>query len=391
MQTVAMHWPGLSDLMCGWQVLAGCSLLAEPRLLSSIAGFGAVLATIAGAAWGGASKEGVDLSRTFAGKVVWVTGASSGIGEALAHELHRAGARVVLSARRVGELERVRDACIAAARARAQQPEPTAPLVLPLDLSRPGDMKSKVAEAIELLGGSSVDVLVHNGGVSSRALAEEMDWEIDEQVAPSPACTPPCRLSCGECIKGFLPLSADCHRPLRVTCWKTAPRGQVLRVNFLAPVALTKALLPRMLTARRGQFVVISSVQGLIGLPARSAYASSKHALHGFFDSLRAEVASRGVGVSLICPGYVRTALSLNAVTGTGEKHGIMDTTTAKGMDPAIFAQRALAAVARRESQVVIADDISAHVAPYLRVLSPNILQWVMLKRAKKSLDPANG
>ena len=74
MQTVAMHWPGLSDLMCGWQVLAGCSLLAEPRLLSSIAGFGAVLATIAGAAWGGASKEGVDLSRTFAGKVVWVTG-----------------------------------------------------------------------------------------------------------------------------------------------------------------------------------------------------------------------------------------------------------------------------------------------------------------------------
>jgi dehydrogenase/reductase SDR family protein 7B len=133
------------------------------------------------------------------------------------------------------------------------------------------------------------------GGVSSRSLAEDMDWEVDERI---------------------------------------------MLVNYLGPVALTKAVLPGMIESRSGSIVGVSSVQGLVGLPGRTAYSASKHAMHGFFDGLRAEVASRGVSVTLLCPGYVRTALSENAVTADGGKHGEMDETTAKGMDPDALATR---------------------------------------------------
>jgi len=184
-------------------------------------------------------------------------------------------------------------------------------------------------------------VLVHNGGVSTRALAEHMAWEVDESV---------------------------------------------FKVNYFGPVALTKAVLPGMLQREAGHIVAISSVQGIIGLPARTAYSASKHAMHGFFDGLRAELASRNVAVSIICPGYVRTSLSVNAVDASGGKYGQMDDTTAKGMPPAKFAALALDAVARREAQVVIADDVSAHVGVYLKWLCPHVLEWVMRKRAKKAL-----
>ncbi|KAJ1471090.1 hypothetical protein T484DRAFT_1978539, partial [Baffinella frigidus] len=225
------------------QVAAGATLLADPLLLGSLAGICGVVATIAGAAWNGPGADDADFEKAFGGKVVWITGASSGIGEALVYAFHKAGARVVLSARRVSELERVRDACVRESGGRGGG----VPLILPLDLSKPGEMKGKAEEATAALAGAGIDLLVHNGGkarnqVSSRALAEEMDWELDQ-------------------------------------------------------------------------------VQGLVGLPARTAYR------------------------------YVRTALSLNAVTGTGAKHGVMDAATEKGMDPAVFAKKTLAAIARKDSQ----------------------------------------
>lgn len=130
--------------------------------------------------------------------------------------------------------------------------------------------------------------------MSSRALAEDMGWEVDQRI---------------------------------------------MTVNYMGPVALTKAVLPGMLQQRSGRVVGVSSVQGLVGLPGRTAYSASKHAMHGFFDGLRAEVASRGISVTLICPGYVRTGLSENAVTADGGKHGEMDETTAKGLDPEVLAQ----------------------------------------------------
>ena len=295
---------------------------------------------------GGDSRQ-----QSLEGKTVWITGASSGIGEALAYACYAAGAHVILSARRTSELERVRDHCLKSLEhgsdsdySIVQKP----PLIVPLDLSKPGEMESAFSAVCEGLGqdAAGVDVLVHNGGVSTRALAQDMPWEIDESV---------------------------------------------LKVNYLGPVALTKAVLPDMLARQKGHIVVISSVQGIIGLPGRTAYSASKHALHGFFDGLRAEVAARGVSVSLLCPGYVRTSLSLNAVDARGGKYGQMDETTAKGMPPEKFAAQALEAIARRDAQIVIADDTSAFVGVYLKWLCPHVLEWVMRKRAKKAAAAGSG
>ena len=295
--------------------------------------------------------SGESRQQSLEGKTVWITGASSGIGEALAYACYAAGAHVILSARRTSELERVRDHCLKTLEHRSdsdysivQKP----PLIVPLDLSKPGEMESAFSAVCEGLGqdAAGVDVLVHNGGVSTRALAQDMPWEIDESV---------------------------------------------LKVNYLGPVALTKAVLPDMLARQKGHIVVISSVQGIIGLPGRTAYSASKHALHGFFDGLRAEVAARGVSVSLLCPGYVRTSLSLNAVDASGGKYGQMDETTAKGMPPEKFAAQALEAIARRDAQIVIADDTSAFVGVYLKWLCPHVLEWVMRKRAKKAAAAGSG
>ena len=295
--------------------------------------------------------SGESRQQSLEGKTVWITGASSGIGEALAYACYAAGAHVILSARRTSELERVRDHCLKTLEHRSdsdysivQKP----PLIVPLDLSKPGEMASAFSAVCEGLGqdAAGVDVLVHNGGVSTRALAQDMPWEIDESV---------------------------------------------LKVNYLGPVALTKAVLPDMLARQKGHIVVISSVQGIIGLPGRTAYSASKHALHGFFDGLRAEVAARGVSVSLLCPGYVRTSLSLNAVDASGGKYGQMDETTAKGMPPEKFAAQALEAIARRDAQIVIADDTSAFVGVYLKWLCPHVLEWVMRKRAKKAAAAGSG
>lgn len=303
----------------------------------------ASFAIVAAALYQGTDKAGGAAARkkAFEGKTVWITGASSGIGEAMAYEFYMAGAQVILSARRKSELERVRDKCLSFRDFEGYNAVPP-PFIVPLDLSKPEEMAAAVGEVDRKCGSDFVDILVHNGGVSTRALAEEMAWEVDESV---------------------------------------------MKVNYLGPVALTKAVLPLMLQhAKGGHLVAISSVQGIIGLPSRTAYSASKHAMHGFFDGLRAELASRKIDVSLICPGYVRTSLSLNAVDAKGGKYGQMDETTAQGMPPAKFAGLALDAIARKDSQIVIADDTNAHVGVYLKWIVPQVLEWVMRKRAKKAL-----
>jgi short-subunit dehydrogenase len=115
---------------------------------------------------------------------------------------------------------------------------------------------------------------------------------------------------------------------------------------------LTKALLPSMRQRRQGQFIVITSVLGKIGLPGRSGYCASKHALHGFFDTLRAEVSNDGVGVLLVLPGWVRTNVSLNALTADGTPHGKMDPRTARGMTPEECADRIVAAAASGKQEI---------------------------------------
>jgi short-subunit dehydrogenase len=231
------------------------------------------------------------MSRRYEGQTVWITGASSGIGEALAVAWSREGARVILSARNEKELERVRLAC----------EEPSRHLVKPLDLT---DMNA-IAEAAKDVG--EVDVLVHSGGVSQRSLAAETPLDIDRRI---------------------------------------------MELNYFGTIALTKALLPRMLARKRGHIVPISSVIGHVGVPLRSAYAASKHALHGFFDTLRAETEKDGLRVTIVCPGYIRTSVSENALRADGSKHGQTDDTHKNAMLPEVAAPKIIDGVQANEQEV---------------------------------------
>lgn len=233
----------------------------------------------------------------FEQKVVWITGASSGIGEALAHAFVGEGARLVLSSRRPGELERVRLACA----------RPADHIALPLDLARGDTFPAAVAEVLARCG--RIDVLVNNGGVSQRALAADTALEVERTL---------------------------------------------MEVNYFGPVALTKAVLPSMRAKRAGHVVVVSSVMGYVGTPGRSTYAAAKHALHGYFDSLRAEVEREGIKVTLACPGYVRTAVSENALGPAGAKHDRTDTTHVSGIEPETCASAILRGVARGREEVYV-------------------------------------
>lgn len=256
----------------------------------------------------------------FDNKVVWITGASSGIGEALAHAFAVEGARLVLSSRRPEELERVRAAC----------PRPEAHQIVPLDLTKPESFAAAVAGVEREADG--VDVLVNNGGVSQRALAMDTTAEVERAL---------------------------------------------LEVNYFGQVALTKAVLPGMLARRAGHIVVVSSVMGYIGTPGRSSYAAAKHALHGYFDSLRAEVWRQGIKVTLACPGYVRTAVSVNALGADGRPHGVTDATHQRGIPPEQCARAIVNAVARGREEVTVGgpEIYAIHLKRWLPWLASRIIR----------------
>ncbi|XP_072274978.1 dehydrogenase/reductase SDR family member 7B-like [Pyxicephalus adspersus] len=157
----------------------------------------------------------------------------------------------------------------------------------------------------------------------------------------------------------------------------------IMDTNYFGPVALTKALLPSMIKNKRGHVVAISSIQGKISIPFRSAYSASKHATQAFFDCLRAEMVPYNIDVTVISPGYIQTNLSLNAVTEDGSKYGVMDKTTAEGRSPEDVAKIVLRAIGERSKDVLVAGLVPT-LAVYLRPLSPTIFFALMAARAKK-------
>lgn len=157
----------------------------------------------------------------------------------------------------------------------------------------------------------------------------------------------------------------------------------VMETNYFGPISLTQALLPSMVQRRSGHVVVISSVQGKIAIPYRSAYAASKHATQAYFDCLRAEVGHLGIPVTVISPGYIRTNLSVNAVTGDGSKYGVLDKTTASGWDPRDVGEAVLKAVRLKSKDVLLAGPLPT-AAVYLRTLWPALFFKLMASRARK-------
>ena len=259
---------------------------------------------------------------TWPDKVVWVTGASSGIGEALARQLGRRGAQLVLSARRADRLETLRQ--------KIGQPERHA--VVPLDLADTAAIPAAGEAALAHAG--RIDVMVHNAGISQRSLAVDTALEVDRRL---------------------------------------------LEVNFFGTVALTKALLPAMLAAGGGRFVVVTSLVGKIGTPVRSGYAASKHALHGFFDSLRAELWDQGIRVTLICPGFIKTELPLHALTGDGSPQGTMDRAQREGYPAERCAARIIRAIERDREEVLIGgkEIYAVHLKRFLPGLFSRLIRRV--------------
>lgn len=258
----------------------------------------------------------------FKDKVVWITGATSGIGEQLAYAFAGQGARLVLSGRREEELERVQKNC----------PETTEVLLLPMDITRFDEAPEWTAKVIAHFG--YISLLVNNAGISQRSLAKDAPLSMDQQV---------------------------------------------MAVNFFGTVALTKAVLPYMLKQQFGHIVVASSVMGKIGTPLRSAYAASKHALHGFFDSLRAEVHDDNIKVAILVPGFVKTDISINALRPDKPEYRNLPDSTRQGLDPADFARIALRAIAAEKQEALIAGPRET-LAVYINKFLPRLFARIIRK-----------
>lgn len=254
------------------------------------------------------------------GKVIWITGASSGIGEALSYELSKRQAKLILSARREEELIRVKNKCT----------HPEDVFILPLDLSCKEQMTAKAETAFKAFKG--LDILVNNGGISQRSLALETELEVDIKL---------------------------------------------IEVNLMGTIALTKAVYPYLLKNQESMVVVITSLVGKFGTPLRSAYSASKHGLHGFFDSLRAELAPEHK-VLIACPGFITTSISLNALTKDGKKQGAMDEAQAKGMSSHKFAAKLIEAMKANKEEVYIGG--KERLGVYLKRFFPGIFSKMIRK-----------
>ena len=251
--------------------------------------------------------------------VIWITGASSGIGEATARKFSTEGFALILSARNTQELERVKSSCAFPEDCR----------ILPLDLASSAEFPEKVATAISFFG--QVDMVLHNGGISQRSLIKDTQLEVDRKL---------------------------------------------MEVNYFGTVALTKAILPHFIQRKQGQFGVVTSLVGIFGSPFRSSYAGSKHALHGFFDTLRAEHHQDGISVTLICPGFIRTQVSINAVTGDGTPLGEMDQAQDQGMSPEACAKQLYQAIKGKKEEVYIGGKET--LAVYLKRFLPSLFSKIL-------------
>jgi len=229
---------------------------------------------------------------------VWITGATSGIGESLASALAKENAKLVLSARRLNELDRVKSSL--------NYKEENI-LILPLDLENIADADDLCKQVISKFG--RIDVLINNGGISQRSLTKDTPIELDRKI---------------------------------------------MEINFFGTVALTKSVLPYMLKQQSGNIIVMSSIAGKFGFYFRSAYSASKHALHGFFESLRMEIYKDNVKVLIVCPGKIKTNISLNAITHDGGKHNKMDESTDQGLSSEECAAQIISAIKSDKEEVFI-------------------------------------
>ena len=266
------------------------------------------------------------MTQGYAGKTVWITGASSGIGRALAVELDKRGARLVLSGRRESAL----------AQTEAQLSQPA--LVLAFEATDYDALPPLVDEAVAWRPGG-LDLLINNAGVSQRSLIVDTDFSVYREL---------------------------------------------MEVDFFAPVRLTQLILPHMIQRGHGHVAVISSIAGKVGVPLRSGYSAAKHAVFGWFDTLRAEVETAyGIDVSVIAPGSVQTDVSINALSATGQARGQSDENIANGMPVGEAAKQIAEGLLARVREILVAEGQEAQAA-MLRVQQPGLLFDMLAKEGAR-------
>jgi short-subunit dehydrogenase len=256
-------------------------------------------------------------------KVIWITGASSGIGEALAYELSKHQAKLVLSSRNIEVLQKVAVHCKKNGAAQVA--------VLDIDLSKSDTLEAKTKQALDIFG--SIDILINNAGISQRSLANETAVDI-------------------------------VHR--------------IMEINFFGAVNLTTHILPSMLSQGSGHIVNISSLVGKFGTPFRSSYSASKHALHGYFDSLRAELFHKNIVVTMVCPGFIKTQVSVNALDKEGNKTMEMDEAQENGMLPEVAASKIVKAIKAEKEEILVGG--KEIYAVYLKRFFPGVFSKIIRK-----------
>lgn len=256
-------------------------------------------------------------------KICWITGASSGIGEAMAYELAKQGARLVLSARSEIKLSEVAKKC--------KEKGANEAFVLPLDLGDRSLIDSSFASFLEKF--NNIDLLINNGGISQRAVAADTDVEVERNI---------------------------------------------MEVNYFGTIYLTKLALPLMITQKGGQLAVTSSIAGKFGFPLRTSYSASKHAIQGYFESLRTEVLPHNIGVNIIIPGRVRTEISKHALDGKGTATKQMDKGLDEGISPEVAAQKIIRGLAKGKKEILVGGKELLMV--YIRRYTP----WLFYKMVSR-------
>ncbi|TQV66170.1 SDR family oxidoreductase [Exilibacterium tricleocarpae] len=269
----------------------------------------------------------------FKGQIIWITGASSGIGAALAQAFAAEGARLILSARRETALHEVKEQCV------ANGGDSRDLFVLPLDITDTAAMEDKVSAARAF--GGRIDMLINNAGISQRSTCLETELQT--------------------------------YRTL-------------FEVDVFGQIALTRAVLPIMVEQRSGHIAATASIAGKVGAPLRTGYCAAKHAVMGFFDSLRAEVTHLGIKVTTITPGFIRTPISENALSGDGTRFGRMDKFIAGGMDVTECAQVIMRGFHKGKPEIAVGKGIEMH-ALWVKKWFPGLLFKIAAGQYHKVVD----
>ncbi|MCL1850956.1 MAG: SDR family oxidoreductase [Bacteroidetes bacterium] len=259
----------------------------------------------------------------FENKVIWVTGASSGIGEACAYELSKQQVKLILTALEEDILQQVKEKCLQLG---AQDV-----CVLAADLSQLNALEQLAEKGWNCF--ETIDLIYNNAGISQRATTIDTDFEM---------------------------------------------MNKIMNLNFLAPVILTKTLLPKMIANGGGQIAVTTSISGKFGFPLRSAYCASKHALYGFFETIAAEYFNQNIHVTIVCPGRVQTSISFYALEKDGKPHGKLDPGQAKGITAEQAAKKIVRAFEKKKPEILIGK--SELIMVYIKRFFPNLCRKIIRK-----------